>query len=102
MPAAADTIKLVDDTIALNHALLGGGVYVVPGGGVTTVVDTIIATNMASSQVDGYDVIGTFTDEGYNLIGIAGPDLVLVSPPTCWVRTPSSGHWPTTAARHRP
>ena len=72
--AAADTIKLVDDTIALNHALLGGGVYVVPGGGVTTVVDTIIATNMASSQADGYDVIGTFTDEGYNLIGIAGPE----------------------------
>ncbi len=66
--ASFDSLKLVDDTIAQNNAGSGGGVYV--EGNVVAVVETIIASNVASSQPAGYDVYGAFADEGNNLIGI--------------------------------
>ena len=73
--ASFDSLKLVDDTIAQNNAGSGGGVYV--EGNVVAVVETIIASNVASSQPAGYDVYRAFADEGNNLIGIVNGSTTL-------------------------
>lgn len=64
-------VSMIYLTIALNKATLGGGVF--NGGGVVSVLDSIIATNTLnnSNLVNGPDVEGIFSDLGHNLIGIS-------------------------------
>ena len=72
------TLKLLFSTITQNLAVDGGGVYNAPGfvvgslvvpPGTANVRNTIIASNLNSNGGVNPDVFGTFTSNGYNLIG---------------------------------
>jgi hypothetical protein len=68
-------IKLLCDTINANFAGNGGGVFWSGTAGIFAVQNTILAANFFSPDGTGPDAdnpAGTFTDNGGNLIGIAG------------------------------
>jgi glucose/arabinose dehydrogenase len=72
---AGGTVTLVCSTLSGNSANgvgsgpvgSGGGINNTSGGGAVNLTDTIVALNTADSS--GPDVIGSFTSQGYNLIG---------------------------------
>jgi predicted outer membrane repeat protein len=68
------SVTLLNDTINGNFADHGGGVFWGAGAGTTfSVKNTIIANNKASTTgPDANNLGSTFTDNGGNLIGIAG------------------------------
>jgi hypothetical protein len=70
----AGSVNLTGDTISGNFAADGGGVFWAGAfGSAIVIVDTIIATNAASSAgPDANNPASTFTDNGGNLIGISG------------------------------
>jgi Domain of unknown function (DUF4214) len=72
--AFSGTLTLLDDTINANVATNGGGVFWAGTTGSTFAVEnTIIAKNFAATAgPDANNPAGTFTDNGGNLIGIAG------------------------------
>jgi len=71
------TLTLVFSTLTLNSAANGSGVYNDPGSvgsimipsGTVNVRNTIIAGNINSTDSVNPDVSGSFTSNGYNLIG---------------------------------
>jgi hypothetical protein len=75
LPASfTNHLLLSNDTIASNFATNGGGIF---WAGTTNsgieVLDTIVAKNTAVSVgPDANNPAGSFTDDGHNLIGIAG------------------------------
>ena len=62
------TLTLVFSTLKLNQALSGGGVFLDDSTS-ATVRNTIIAANLNSTDGVNPDVSGSFTSNGYNLIG---------------------------------
>ena len=65
-------LTLLNDTINGNFSGSGGGIFW-GGTGSVTVQNTLIAQNTAiTSGPDANSAAGTFTDNGGNLIGIAG------------------------------
>jgi hypothetical protein len=71
------TLALLNDTISENSSGQGGGVSWLATGGTVTVQNTIIAQNTATNGPDAFNVTGSivdlsFTDNGGNLIGVAG------------------------------
>jgi hypothetical protein len=66
-------LMILDGTINANMASAGGGVFWQGTTGSTfTVQNTIIARNFATAGPDANNPSGSFTDNGGNLIGIAG------------------------------
>jgi CSLREA domain-containing protein len=64
------SINMFYDTIALNRAFEGGGVF--NSNDTIFVMDTIIATNTVSAPAtNGPDAAGTFNDDGHNFIGVS-------------------------------
>jgi hypothetical protein len=67
------SLSLRNDTITGNYAPSGGGIFWGGEGSGISVQNTVIATNIAgTSGPDAANTSGTFTDNGGNLIGIAG------------------------------
>jgi hypothetical protein len=66
------SVSLLNDTINANVAANGGGVFWVETSGTFAVQNTIIAQNFATTGPDAHNPSGNFTDNGNNLIGIAG------------------------------
>jgi hypothetical protein len=69
-------VTVLNDTITRNFAGVGGGVYYVGNAPSTfSVENTIIAKNQAAQicVADAEGTVGNFTDNGGNLIGVAGP-----------------------------
>jgi hypothetical protein len=68
------SLALVYDTISANFATSGGGIFWTGAAGSTfTVQNTILAGNFAGTAFsDVINTAGTFTDNGGNLVGIAG------------------------------
>jgi hypothetical protein len=68
------TVTLLDDTLNANVATNGGGIFWAGAGSSTFAVEnTIIAKDFAATAgPDANNPAGTFTDNGGNLIGIAG------------------------------
>ena len=58
------TLEVINSTFSGNSAVFGGGIN---SNGSATLKNTIVADNSAS--LSGPDVNGTFTSQGYNLIG---------------------------------
>ena len=67
----AGALTLVFSTLTLNYAPGGSGVYSEGSARSTSVRNTIIATNYSLLNKFQPDVSGTFTSNGYNLIGIS-------------------------------
>ncbi len=61
------TVTLLFSTLTLNQASKGGGVY--KDGFVASARNTIIAANQTTEDGINPDVSGSFTSNGYNLIG---------------------------------
>jgi hypothetical protein len=67
------SLQLTNDTIASNFATNGGGIFWAGATGSISVLNTIIARNAAvAAGPDANNVAGMFTDQGHNLIGVAG------------------------------
>ncbi len=72
-PTGGGTVSIVDSTITGNIATYGGGIVWNGSSGQFGLRDTILAANTASGAgADAYNYGGSFTDNGGNLIGIAG------------------------------
>ncbi len=64
----SDTVTLINSTLAGNTAQQAGGG--INNGNSVTLTDTIIATNAVTATAGtGPDVAGSFTSDGYNLVG---------------------------------
>jgi CSLREA domain-containing protein len=79
------TLRVSNSTISGNSSDFGGGITTNPDNSTATLANTIVAGNSATNA--GPDAEGTFTSQGYNLIGTpdggsgwVGSDLQNVNP----------------------
>jgi hypothetical protein len=67
------SLQLSNDTITSNFATNGGGIFWAGTFSSVSLINTIVAQNVAvTAGPDANNPAGSFTDQGHNLIGIAG------------------------------